>query len=95
MKNWIRKFGLSLATIACLFCASFGVVTLLPSNNTTAKAADVELAGEDFYVSHMGVRLVNDANGFGVRFHTRMSDEQYAELSGAYKTGTLIIPEFR
>ena len=91
MKKLFKKLGLSFATVMCVACVGVGAAFGL---NGVLSAANAESA-IDFYVSGAGVRLINDANGAGIRFHTRMADADYATLTDGDKTGTLIIPEIR
>ena len=99
MRKTFKKLGLSLATLVCAICAGVGVSLGYSKEATKADAAEsattVTISGADYYISGAGIRLVNDANGAGIRFHTRLTDAEYAKLTGAYKTGTLIIPEIR
>ena len=88
MKKILKKLGLSLAALACVACAGVGVS--LSSSVSEAQAA--EIAERDYYVSGTGLRLVNDANGTGIRFHTNASLEVYNNI---VESGTLIIPEVR
>ncbi|MBQ8343226.1 MAG: hypothetical protein IJY21_03875, partial [Clostridia bacterium] len=89
MKKIFKKFGLSLAALACVTCAGVGVVM---SSSNSASEVQADIAASDYYVSGAGVRLVNDANGTGLRFHTNISVAEYGEI---LSSGTLIIPEVR
>ena len=58
--------------------------------------ACAEITTDDFYVYSAGVRLVNDKNGPGLRFQTRMDKSVFTDLQNANavsKTGTLILPQ--
>ena len=99
MRKAFKKLGLSFATLVCAVCAGVGVSLGYSKGVTKAVVAEnattATISGANYYVSGAGIRLVNDANGAGLRFHTRLADAEYAKLTGAYKTGTLIIPEIR
>ncbi len=96
MKKIFRKIGLSLAALACVVCAGVGI-SLGNANSQTAAASTKTIAASDYYMSGAGIRLINDAHGTGIRFHTALANTEYAELDfeGGVKTGTLVIPEIR
>ena len=91
MKTIFKKIGLSLAAFACVICAGVGVALTAPQT-TEANAATVTLEDRNYYISGTGVRLINDKNGAGLRFHTNLLASEYARVE---ESGTLIIPEFR
>lgn len=91
MKTIFKKIGLSLAAFACAISAGVGVALSVPQT-TEANAAIVTLEDRNYYISGTGVRLVNDKNGAGLRFHTNLLASEYAKVE---ESGTLIIPEFR
>ena len=79
--------------IGCIGCIIGGIGVQGFSMPVKARA---EIAADDFYVYSAGVRLVNDKNGTGLRFQTRMDADTYNQLQSANtvaKTGTLILPE--
>ena len=89
-RKTIRKLSLLAFCTASAMIASGMAITRIH----TAQAASLTgVSVRDFYVSGAGVRLIEDENGKGVRFHTLMSDEIYAKLGDGYTTGTLILPE--
>ncbi|MBO5277198.1 MAG: hypothetical protein J6B05_00925, partial [Clostridia bacterium] len=93
MKTIFKKISLSFAALACAIFAGAGIATSIPQQAKTAKAEDaVALANDAFYISGAGARLVNDANGAGIRFHTNLLESEYANVQ---ESGTLIIPDFR
>ena len=93
MKTIFKKIGLSFAALACAICAGAGIATSIPQQAKTAKAENaVALANDEFYISGAGARLINDANGAGIRFHTNLLESEYANVQ---ESGTLIIPDFR
>ena len=96
MRKMVKKITISLMALFGLLCVGAGASIALdaPEKKVSAKAATT-IADKDFYISGAGVRLVNDANGAGIRFHTRLTNEEFDKLTGEYKTGTLIIPEIR
>ena len=91
MKTIFKKIGLSLAAFVCALSAGVGVALTVPQT-TEANAATVTLEDRNYYISGTGVRLVNDKNGAGLRFHTNLLASEYAKVE---ESGTLIIPEFR
>ena len=91
MKTIFKKIGLSLAAFVCAVSAGVGVALTVPQT-TEANAATVTLEDRNYYISGTGVRLVNDKNGAGLRFHTNLLASEYAKVE---ESGTLIIPEFR
>ena len=91
MKTIFKKIGLSLAAFVCAVSAGAGVALTVPQT-TEANAATVTLEDRNYYISGTGVRLVNDKNGAGLRFHTNLLASEYAKVE---ESGTLIIPEFR
>ena len=89
-KNMKKLFLLAFAATGAL-CVGSGFAL---GATTNADAATVTGGSVyDFYVSGVGVRTVNDEYGAGIRFHTLMSDEMYANLGSGYETGTLFLPE--
>ena len=95
MKKLFKKIGLSLAILTCALCTGAGI-SLVTENSYIAKADEVKsIAASDYYMSGAGIRLINDANGTGLRFHTILSNAEYESLKEGDKTGTLIIPEIR
>ena len=95
MKKLFKKIGLSLAILTCALCTGAGI-SLITENSYIAKADEVKsIAASDYYMSGAGIRLINDANGTGLRFHTILSNAEYESLKEGDKTGTLIIPEIR
>ncbi len=97
MKKIFKRFSLSFAALICAVCTGAGIAVSLDCRNGSfiAKGEAVSIADGDFYISGAGVRLVNDANGAGIRFHTKLANAEYEKLTGAYATGTLIVPEIR
>ena len=86
MRKSVKK--LLITILSSLFVCSLLVVGGI--NFPTAKA---EITTSNFYVSGAGVRLINDQNGSGLRFHTLMDKDVYNELQGTnYRTVTLIMP---
>lgn len=93
MKKIFKKFGLSLAAMACVVCAGFGVALGFSKDVPTAKAATItELPDSDYYIASAGLRLINDADGAALRFNTNLIADQYDNV---VESGTLIIPEVR
>ena len=91
MKTIFKKIGLSLAAFVCAISAGVGVALTVPQI-TEADAATVTLEDRNYYIRGTGLRLVNDKNGAGLRFHTNLLASEYAKVE---ESGTLIIPEFR
>ncbi len=97
MKKFFKKSGLTLATLACAFCAGVGI-SLVQGGAQVADAYTVKsIAASDYYMSGAGIRLINDEHGTGLRFHTHLSTAEYEKIDfeNGDKTGTLIIPEIR
>ncbi len=86
MNYKVKKTSFISALSALLICALVALV----GNFTTARAA--EFAADDYKVSSVAIRLVNDEYGTGVRFTTRISKSKFDSLSNA-KTAVLIMPE--
>ncbi len=86
MNYKVKKTSFISALSALLICALVALV----GNFTTARAA--EFTADDYKVSSVAIRLVNDAYGTGVRFTTRISKSKFDSLSNA-KTAVLIMPE--
>lgn len=86
MNYKVKKTSFISALSALLICA---LVALL-GNFTTARAA--EFTADDYKVSSVAIRLVNDEYGIGVRFTTRISKSKFDSLTNA-KTAVLIMPE--
>ena len=63
--------------IGCIGCIIGGIGVQGFSMPVKARA---EIAADDFYVYSAGVRLVNDKNGTGLRFQTRMDADTYNQL---------------
>ena len=96
MKKRFKKVVLSLSALAFLACAGVGVSLTAAHGATETKVAKADtLANDAFYMSGAGIRLINDANGTGIRFHSLLSDAEYEKLTGNFVTGTLVIPESR
>lgn len=86
MNYKVKKTSFISALSALLICA----LVALFGNFTTARAA--EFTAEDYKVSSVAIRLVNDEYGTGVRFTTRISKSKFDSLTNA-KTAVLIMPE--
>lgn len=86
MNYKVKKTSFISALSALLICALVALV----GNFTTARAA--EFTADDYKVSSVAIRLVNDEYGTGVRFTTRISKSKFDSLSNA-KTAVLIMPE--
>ena len=97
MKKFFKKSGLTLATLACVFCAGVGISLVQGSSHIADAYTTKSIAASDYYMSGAGIRLVNDEHGTGLRFHTLLSKAEYEGLDfeNGDKTGTLIIPEIR
>lgn len=86
MNYKVKKTSFISALSALLICA----LVALFGNFTTARAA--EFTADDYKVSSVAIRLVNDEYGTGVRFTTRISKSKFGSLTNA-KTAVLIMPE--
>ena len=86
MNYKVKKTSFISALSALLVCA----LVALFGNFTTARAA--EFTADDYKVSSVAIRLVNDEYGTGVRFTTRISKSKFDSLTNA-KTAVLIMPE--
>ena len=86
MNYKVKKTSFISALSALLICA----LVALFGNFTTARAA--EFTADDYKVSSVAIRLVNDEYGIGVRFTTRISKRKFDSLTNA-KTAVLIMPE--
>ena len=86
MNYKVKKTSFISALSALLICALVALV----GNFTTARAA--EFTADDYKVSSVAIRLVNDEYGTGVRFTTRIFKSKFDSLSNA-KTAVLIMPE--
>lgn len=86
MNYKVKKTSFISALSALLICA----LVALFGNFTTARAA--EFTAEDYKVSSVAIRLVNDEYGTGVRFTTRISKSKFDSLTNA-KNAVLIMPE--
>ena len=86
MNYKVKKTSFISALSALLICALVALV----GNFTTARAA--EFTADDYKVSSVAIRLVNDEYGTGVRFTTRISKSKFDSLTNA-KTAVLIMPE--
>lgn len=86
MNYKVKKTSFISAFSALLVCA----LVALFGNFTTARAA--EFTADDYKVSSVAIRLVNDEYGTGVRFTTRISKSKFDSLTNA-KTAVLIMPE--
>lgn len=86
MNYKVKKTSFISALSALLICA----LVALFGNFTTARAA--EFTADDYKVSSVAIRLVNDEHGTGVRFTTRISKSKFDSLTNA-KTAVLIMPE--
>lgn len=86
MNYKVKKTSFISALSALLICALVALV----GNFTTARAA--EFTADDYKVSSVAIRLVNDEYGTGVRFTTRISKSKFDNLTNA-KTAVLIMPE--
>lgn len=86
MNYKVKKTSFISALSALLICA----LVALFGNFTTARAA--EFTADDYKVSSVAIRLVNDEYGIGVRFTTRISKSKFGSLTNA-KTAVLIMPE--
>lgn len=86
MNYKVKKTSFISALSALLICA----LVALFGNFTTARAA--EFTADDYKVSSVAIRLVNDEYGTGVRFTTRISKSKFDSLTNA-KTAVLIMPE--
>lgn len=86
MNYKVKKTSFISALSALLICA----LVALFGNFTTARAA--EFTADDYKVSSVAIRLVNDEYGTGVRFTTRISKSKFDNLTNA-KTAVLIMPE--
>ena len=96
MRKMIKKTSIFLMLLFSLFCVSIGTAISVDAQQEKVFAkAGTTIADKDYYISGAGVRLINDADGAGIRFHTRLTNEEFEKLTGNYKTGTLIIPEIR
>lgn len=86
MNYKVKKTSFISALSALLICA----LVALFDNFTTARAA--EFTADDYKVSSVAIRLVNDECGTGIRFTTRISKSKFDSLTNA-KTAVLIMPE--
>lgn len=86
MNYKVKKTSFISALSALLICA----LVALFGNFTTARAA--EFTADDYKVSSVAIRLVNDEYGTGVKFTTRISKSKFDSLTNA-KTAVLIMPE--
>lgn len=86
MNYKVKKTSFISALSALLICALVALV----GNFTTARAAD--FTADDYQVTGVAIRLVDDEHGTGVRFTTRISKSKFDNLSNA-KTAVLIMPE--
>ena len=86
MNYKVKKTSFISALSALLICALVALV----GNFTTARAE--EFTADDYKVSSVAIRLVNDEYGTGVRFTTRISKSKFDNLTNA-KTAVLIMPE--
>ena len=87
-KKGIRKNLITLLSVGCLACFAGALSFWMPKIN-----AQAEITSSNFYVKGAGVRLLNDQDGSGLRFHTVMETEVYNALDPSCTTGTLILPE--
>ncbi|MBE5739242.1 MAG: DUF4838 domain-containing protein [Clostridiales bacterium] len=87
-KNAIKKSLIALFSIGCISCIAGAFSFWMPKVNASA-----ELPADTFYVKGAGVRLLNDQDGSGLRFHTVMEMDTYNTLDASCTTGTLILPE--
>ena len=86
MNYKVKKTSFISALSALLICALVALV----GNFTTARAA--EFTADDYKVSSVAIRLVNDEYGTGVRFTTKISKNKFDNLTNP-KTAVLIMPE--
>lgn len=86
MNYKVKKTSFISALSALLICALVALV----GNFTTARAA--EFTANDYKVSSVAIRLVNDEYGTGVRFTTKILKSKFDSLTNA-KTAVLIMPE--
>lgn len=86
MNYKVKKTSFISALSALLICALVALV----GNFTTARAA--EFTADDYKVSSVAIRLVNDEYGTGVRFTTKILKSKFDSLTNA-KTAVLIMPE--
>ena len=86
MNYKVKKTSFISALSALLICA----LVALFGNFTTARAA--EFTADDYKVSSVAIRLVNDKYGTGVRFTTKILKNKFDNLTNA-KTSVLIMPE--
>ena len=86
MNYKVKKTSFISALSALLICALVALV----GNFTTARAAD--FTADDYKVSSVAIRLVNDEYGTGVRFTTKISKNKFDNLTNP-KTAVLIMPE--
>lgn len=86
MNYKVKKTSFISALSALLICALVALV----GNFTTARAAD--FTADDYKVSSVAIRLVNDKYGTGVRFTTKISKNKFDNLTNP-KTAVLIMPE--
>lgn len=86
MNYKVKKTSFISALSALLICALVALV----GNFTTVKAA--EFTADDYKVSSVAIRLVNDEYGTGVRFTTKISKNKFDNLTNP-KTAVLIMPE--
>ena len=86
MNYKVKKTSFISALSALLICALVALV----GNFTTARAA--EFTADDYKVTGVAIRLVNDEYGTGVRFTTKISKNKFDNLTNP-KTAVLIMPE--
>lgn len=86
MNYKVKKTSFISALSALLICALVALV----GNFTTARAA--EFTADDYKVSSVAIRLVDDEYGTGVRFTTKISKNKFDNLTNP-KTAVLIMPE--
>ncbi len=89
MKSMLKKLVISFATAICTVCAFAGALVSF-NDDKAVVSAETTIAAKDFWVSGSDIRLVNDADGAGLRFHTHLASEYYASVT---ESGTLLIPE--
>ena len=86
MNYKVKKTSFISALSALLICALVALV----GNFTTARAA--EFTADDYKVTGVAIRLVDDEHGTGVRFTTKISKNKFDNLTNP-KTAVLIMPE--
>ncbi|MBQ7770301.1 MAG: hypothetical protein IJ373_03835, partial [Clostridia bacterium] len=101
IKNLTKKIKiLILCALTFIISAVFGVVLGVKATVGTQTAQAATGSATHFYIKGASVRVINDENGHGIRFHVVMSQGMYnayvdgdtGELQDTVTTSTLIIP---